>query len=564
MLVSIKTISIMKARFTYFLAVLTAACGAGSLHATTLSWTGAVDANWSTFGNWSPTPVSLSPSYQSDLVFGSTAGATTLNADSQTSTIASLTFDPLAPAYTMHIAYATGFTINALNGGGITNNSSNTQTLSIDGGNLTFQNSSVLTGATIAVNGSSTNSNYGALYLYGNTNAGTSMITNNAGTAAFLGGGFTTTAINSSLGSATVINNGGAGLGGYITINGNAANAALVANGGLAANQSGGGIRFQGGTGGNATITVNGGNGSNSQAGGLSFQYTSTAGNATVTLNGGTNGGNGAYAYFYDSATGGNAKFVLNSGTTLDIGQTNFGTTVSFGSVEGAGRIYLGGRAIQIGSLNTDTTISGVISDMGLGGQTGGSLEKVGTGKLTLTGTNTYTGGTTVTAGTLAVNGSIQGPTEVKSGATLKGTGTIYGTVTVDAGGIFSPGNSPGTITVQGLALNDTSVLDFELGATSDKIIVQGNLTLDGILNITDAGGFSPNTSYQLFSYTGTLTDNGLQIGTVPAGYSASDFSLSVSGGKLMLSAVPEPGVMALLLAGVAAWPFALRRRGGC
>jgi hypothetical protein len=534
-----------------------------SLHAApqTLTWTGAIDGNWSTFGNWSPTPTSLSPSFLSNLIFDTTSGTTTINADTQTNTITSITFTANAPAYTTHIAYGTGFTIDS---GGITNNSANTQTISIDAGNLTFQNGALLTGATIAVNGSTTNANYGALYLFGGSSAGTSTIINNAGTVAGDGGGFTTTAVNTTLANATVINNGGVGLGGYITINGSAGTANITANGGLATNQSGGGIRFQGGTAANSTITVNGGNGSNSQAGGISFQSSSTAGNATVTLKGGTSSGLGAYAYFYDTATGGASKFVLNSGSTLDIGQVNFNSTVSFGSVEGAGRIYLGGRKMQVGSLNTDTTISGLISDLGQGGQTGGSLEKVGTGTLTLTNDNTYTGGTTVTGGALAVNGSITGPTEVKSGATLKGTGTDYGVVTVDNGGIFSPGNSPGVFTSRGLVLNDTSMLNFDLGTTSDQIAIisNGGLTLDGILNIADSGGFNPATTYTLFSFSGTLVNNGLQIGTVPAGYSSSDFAVSVVGSQIkLIAAVPEPSEVALVVTGLAFCGFAIRRR---
>ncbi|WP_193777083.1 autotransporter-associated beta strand repeat-containing protein, partial [Pseudovibrio sp. Ad13] len=124
-----------------------------------------------------------------------------------------------------------------------------------------------------------------------------------------------------------------------------------------------------------------------------------------------------------------------------------------------------------------------------------GALTKTGTGTVRLTGTNTYTGGTTVSRGKLVVNGSI-GDVTVEGG-TLGGSGTIGGSVSV-ASGAIAAGNSPGTLTIGGdLNLTSASVLDFELGspsgtagADSDLIAVGGDLTLDGSLNVTDAGGF--------------------------------------------------------------------------
>jgi autotransporter-associated beta strand protein len=253
----------------------------------------------------------------------------------------------------------------------------------------------------------------------------------------------------------------------------------------------------------------------------------------------------------------------VNTNAILDISQVNYAYTVSFGSVEGSGAIDLGASKIQIGSLNSNSTISGLISDAGPGGQTGGSLDKVGAGTLTLLNSNTYTGGTTIDAGALAIEGSIQGSTEIRSGATLKGTGTIYGIVTVDPGGILAPGNSPGTITMESLRLTNSSVLDFELGTTSDKVVVttSGGLTLDGILNISDSGGFNTNAPYVLFNYTGTVTNDGLQFGTVPAGYLPSDFSLSVTNGQVEVIAVPEPSIYSLFGIGAVGILILLRRK---
>jgi autotransporter-associated beta strand protein len=76
-------------------------------------------------------------------------------------------------------------------------------------------------------------------------------------------------------------------------------------------------------------------------------------------------------------------------------------------------------------------------------------LEKIGGGTLVLTGTNTYSGPTTVSGGALVVNGSIPNSTlTVDGGATLGGVGTIGNAIINN--GTLSPGNSIGTITVNG------------------------------------------------------------------------------------------------------------------
>ena len=104
------------------------------------------------------------------------------------------------------------------------------------------------------------------------------------------------------------------------------------------------------------------------------------------------------------------------------------------------------------------------------------------------------------------------------SGATLGGSGVVGGPVTVN--GTLSPGNGVGTLAISNnLVINGGAVLQYALGTNSDRTVVRGNLTLDGTLNITDAGGFA-NGTYTLFSYSGTLTNNGsagiLTIGTTP------------------------------------------------
>ncbi|MDH6168342.1 fibronectin-binding autotransporter adhesin [Variovorax boronicumulans] len=258
------------------------------------------------------------------------------------------------------------------------------------------------------------------------------------------------------------------------------------------------------------------------------FQDKANAGTSTIT-----NAAGGVLAFVGD-ATAGKATVINQAGAQLRIDQATGG--VSFGALSGAGEVVLGAKALTLGASGGDSTLSGTVSG------TGGSVVKVGGGTLVLTGANTYTGGTTVAAGTLRVNntsgsGTGTGAVQVQSGATLAGSGSIAGAVTIGKGGILAAGNSPGTLTVGTLTLAGGSVLNYELGqagvpggALNDLINVTGDLQLDGTLNIAQSAGgsFGPGL-YRLMSYGGTLTDNGLDIGTVPAPTKLADLQVQTS-----------------------------------
>ena len=177
-----------------------------------------------------------------------------------------------------------------------------------------------------------------------------------------------------------------------------------------------------------------------------------------------------------------------------------------------------------------------------------GSIAKVGTGNLVLTGASTYTGATNVNAGTLSVDGSLGNTAvTVASGATLGGTGSIAGAVTIADGGILAPGNSVGTLSVGALNLNDASILNWDLGQAyavggvyNDLVQVGGNLVLDGLLNVTDSNAFGLGV-YQVGTYGGTLTDNGLTVNALPSPFTGS-IQTAIAGQVNLI--VAGPGVM--------------------
>jgi autotransporter-associated beta strand protein len=211
-------------------------------------------------------------------------------------------------------------------------------------------------------------------------------------------------------------------------------------------------------------------------------------------------------------------------------------------------------------------TITGVISGSG-------SLVKAGAGELELNAANTFTGGAQVDAGTLHVvaSASLASGVTVNSGGTLMGSGTIDGNVVVNSGGFLTPGASPGALTLvnDDLSLLNGSTTVFEVGGiiTSlyDRILGINQITLDGNIQVTLFGGFTPSNgnSFDLFDAT-TVNSVGFNL--------ATELQLPVLGDGLswdtgqflsqgILTVVPEPTSGAALTLGSAVFLGWRRRR---
>jgi outer membrane autotransporter protein len=188
---------------------------------------------------------------------------------------------------------------------------------------------------------------------------------------------------------------------------------------------------------------------------------------------------------------------------------------------------------------------AGVVFDQAFDGSYGGTISgngtvtKTGTGAMTLTGVSgsggDFTGNLQLAGGALVLNGSFGDATgktaslDVDNGANLGGSGTFFGNVSIADGGVVGPGTSPGTLTIAGnLTLRGGSLLHYELaqsgvvgGGINDLIVVGGDLTLDGTLNVTTLPSFGAGY-YRLIDYAGGFTDNGLEIGTTPSGFTGT------------------------------------------
>lgn len=257
----------------------------------------------------------------------------------------------------------------------------------------------------------------------------------------------------------------------------------------------------------------------------------------------------------------------------------------SVGGIVLSGLVDHAGSLVNSGTGGGTTTISGVI-----GGNVTGVTQDSATSKLILAGTNTYTANTTVAGGELKVTGDISSSalTSVENGGVLSGTGTV-GDTSILSGGTGSPGNSPGTMNVDGnLVWNGGGNYNWQihdvLGTAGapvgwDLYDVTGTLDLTALtigskfdINLWSLSGISPDVSGnavnfnpgQNYTWVIVATDLGVigfdadffKINVVATngtdGFSNARlggvFGVQVSGNDLQLTftaAVPEPGTYA-------------------
>lgn len=250
-------------------------------------------------------------------------------------------------------------------------------------------------------------------------------------------------------------------------------------------------------------------------------------GTGQVTIaDGGTVRANGVVL---GSNASGNGSLTLDQGGTLEILWVDRGAGSAAFYFNGGrllaasdqDQLFLnfndGDVVIQAGGAIIDSNGHDLTVHTGLDGD--GGLTKDGAGTLTLNGDNGFTGATRVANGALIVNGRLAGSTvTVNHGALLGGTGTLGG-ARLTNGATLAPGNSIGTLTVDGdLLFESGSVFQVE-GAgdgDADRVRVTGTATLNGgsVAHIDAGGDYQPFTRYTLIDADQGVTGRFDQVST--------------------------------------------------
>ncbi len=185
-------------------------------------------------------------------------------------------------------------------------------------------------------------------------------------------------------------------------------------------------------------------------------------------------------------------------GTTITAGTLQVGNGGTTGSISGD----VMNNAVLTFNRSDNISYGGIISGTGL-------LNKEGAGVLALTGDSSGFGGHMfVNDGTFAISGTLGGTLDVLARGRLQSTGTTGTTITA---GTIAPGNSIGTLTVNGdytQLPGSTYEVEVEPGGRSDQIIVKGLADIKGgtVSVIHASGYYAPGSRYTILTADGGLT----------------------------------------------------------
>lgn len=247
--------------------------------------------------------------------------------------------------------------------------------------------------------------------------------------------------------------------------------------------------------------------------------------------------------------SGSSGLAILSSGEAVKV--SNAGTikgNVSLGNAANTVQLFSGGRIN--GNLNLGASATSNLILDGSGDQpfsqavTGtitnaGSLTKQGSGNWILDVAMNAPASTNILAGVLTVNSTLKSPVvTIQAGGLLKGSGVVIGNVV--SVGTISPGNSPGTLTVNGnFTQGPAGVYNVQIVSPQNysRLVISGHANLDGTLHLTLASGFQPTPGER---FTVLTAGHGIS-GTFRTISSNTPVSVSYGNGVVDVDAVSAP-----------------------
>lgn len=243
-----------------------------------------------------------------------------------------------------------------------------------------------------------------------------------------------------------------------------------------------------------------------------------------------------------------NSNLIIGS-KTGNISDYGYGTfTLNGGTVSVKSLIAIGGVhsvvAFNGGTLNTAETAVDTGSVLTVGNGTDAAVLNL------LGGTHSFADGLTVA-----------------NNASLTGTGTIQAPdLTIQTGGLFSIGASPGSMTATGNAVFApgsffaVDIFGLTAGTDYDQLTVGGDVNLGGSTLQIDLGSFTPvlDDTFTIIQFSGALSGQFAQGTSISSG--GTNFSIDYLADSVVLTVIPEPGSLLLGLVGLV---LLLRRRRG-
>ncbi len=256
----------------------------------------------------------------------------------------------------------------------------------------------------------------------------------------------------------------------------------------------------------------------------------------TIENNGVISGGGTIDAQLMNSSSG---EVRVAAGQQIHLSDT--------GSQSNAGRINVIGNATQAAEIEFDGELTNAVSTGNINAsyaiiRVNGGLANQGAVNISFGTSNVHGDIDNQPTGVISVKGNSNvtfwddmtnnGTVEVASGSTAAHFGTLSGEGSFTGGGTnfveggLSPGSSPGTMSFDGdVVLGTTSTTQIELGETSDQLLVDGNASLDGELNVELLGDFTPDHGDQFPVITAGTRDG--EFETIDGIQVAADLTLA-------------------------------------